>query len=643
MTTLTETNQPELSEPFPVKRDIWTCPITGIKVPKNPVANLIWRAKLLEAAENDPELQEALYTAASQSVLFFVNTFCWTYRVFVIDENGTVRQVKANEAHVPYVTWEIQDNHILEIERAIDIGYDLLTDKARDMGATWDHVVVFHHQWLFKADRTFLEISRKEDCVDTLGKAGQAGSDPGTLFGKHDYLNRWLPEWMLPMMDRKRMHLLNMANQSRIDGETASATAGSSDRRTAVLLDEMAKMENGEAIKRSTKDVTACRLANSTPNGAGTAYTKWYQSGQVKVVRLMYWEHPEKGVGRYVRRDEATGKWEVRSPWFDKQCEERTPKEIAIEILADHIGSGDTFFEAQNIEIHRGLFARPAKTQWTVRFQKGISNDAIPSILMKWHKNMIVFRRKGPWRYWGHLINNCPDQSKTYIFAVDVGKGQGASNSIISVFCVDDQEKIAEFADANTPPYELARLACAALLWFGGSSKNKPLIIWEANGPGWDFGRQIVKIYQYPHYYVDRQVRTVREKRGKRYGWQSSREKKYEALGMLRRAYAYGGFINHSKEALDEALSYVHYNDGGIGPAEMIKENAEARLCHGDRVIADMLCLVAAGEVKIVKTKRPPTPQNSIGGRLRDYQLRRKRQKKTRQKRFDFRMEQYYA
>jgi hypothetical protein len=69
------------------------------------------------------------------------------------------------------------------------------------------------------------------------------------------------------------MHLVNLTNRTRIDGESSNATAGSSDRRTSIFLDEMAKMKEAEAIKRSTKDVTACRLVCSTPNGAGTAYS----------------------------------------------------------------------------------------------------------------------------------------------------------------------------------------------------------------------------------------------------------------------------------------------------------------------------------------------------------------------------------
>ena len=600
--------------------------------------NLEWRVRLLTLAENDQGLQRDLYTACSLSVLFWINFAAFTFLIRIIEPDGVVRNTRSGESHVPFVTWAIQDKHILKIEDAINTGYDLLTDKSRDMGATWGHICVLHHQWLFKADRTFLEISRKEDSVDTLGLSGVPGSDPGTMFGKHDYLNRWLPEWMIPPMGRKRLHLLNLANRSRIDGESANATAGSSDRRTAVLLDEMAKMDNGEDIKRSTKDVTACRLANSTPNGPGTAFSKWRMSGQVSVFPLMYYDHPEKGAGRYTEQNEDTGKWMIRSPWFNIQERERTPKEIAIDILADHIGSGETFFEPQNVEMHRRLFARPALSTWKIDFDKAVATEAMPAAIQRKQLGLIRAVRNGPWRLWCHLINNRPDQSKTYIFGVDASKGQGASNSIVSVMCVETHEKVAEFADANTPPYDLARIACAAAVWFGGA---KPVFqIWEIQGPGWDYGKQVVKVYQYPAFFMDSAVGMITSKKRKRYGWHSSREKKQEALTELRRAYAHGGFINHSGEALDEALSYVYYDGGGIGPAEFIQESKDAKQCHGDRVIGDMLCLVAAGERKPVKFEAITPPFNSIGGRLKAFRDRKRKLRATRGKgrqRFDFR------
>ncbi|MFH1741701.1 MAG: hypothetical protein ABIH23_22065, partial [bacterium] len=502
----------------------------------------------------------------------------------------------------------------------------------------WDHIIVLHWLWLFRADRSFLELSRKEDCVDTYGRSGEAGSDPGTLLGKHDYLNRWLPEWMKPTMDRRRMHLLNLVNNSRIDGESANATAGSSDRRTAILLDEMAKMAEGDAIKRSTRDVTACRLANSTVWGAGTAFSKWRMSGTVRVFPMMFWDHPEKGRGRYVQQDIDTGKWAIRSPWFDREVLIRTPKEVATEILADHIGSGETFFEGHLVETHKRIFGRTATTKLRVSFRAGIAPEAIPKIIGRAQWSFVKHLRTGtgPLRWWGELIDGRPDQTKNYIIGWDISKGQGASNSVGSIMCVETGEKVGEWANATTPPYELACIACALALWVGGARRNaRPLMIWEANGPGWDFGRQVVQVYRYPFYYTDASTGVITEKKGKKYGWHSTREKKEEALGMLRRAYAYGGFINHSVEALQEAMEYIYYEGGGIGPAVLVNESSEARKLHGDRVIADMLCLWARDEAPRRVIVKPIIPYRSFAGRKQEHLRAIKEARK--QRTFDFR------
>jgi len=635
---------PTLSEPFPDTPPIWKCPITGFEIPKGVAANLRWREMILKEAEKDEGFQQDLYSASAASILFWINTFVWTHRLFITGTDGTTVTCESFETHTPFVTWAIQDEHILTVEDAVNQGYDLLTDKSRDMGATWDQVSVLHHQWTFKQDRSFLEISRKENCVDVLGGGSEAGSDPGTLFGKHDYILRWQPDWLKPMYDRKKMHLLNLQNRSRIDGESANASAGSSDRRTAILLDEMAKMAEGESIKRSTRDVTACRLPNSTPNGPGTAFSAWRQSGKIKVFVMPWWNHPQKGLNRYTQQDEATGKWEIRSPYYDHEADERSPKEMAIELDMDHIGSGETYFEAHNIEVHRSLFAKNERKRYKIDFLPTIATVQIPTILLKGQRATIQARisKKGPWRIWCPLIEGRPDQKRNYIFGIDISKGQGASNSVITVMCVETHEIVAEFADANVPPYELARIVCAASLWFGGSRHNgRPFVIWEANGPGWDFGRQMVKVYQYPYYYIARSMGEQTEKRGKKYGWHSSREKKEIALGILRRALAHGGIIIHSAEALDEALTYVYYDGGGIGPAVLQEESAEARKCHGDRVIGLMLCCVGAEEVKGVKPKSKTPPPGSIGYRRQQAMQRRKRQRRRKlgKQYFDFRYE----
>lgn len=619
----------------------WTCPITGLVVPKNPAKNLHWRAELLAEAEKDQELQVDLYTACSQSVLFFINAFAFTLRIFEPSATGIVQQ--AENTHLPFVTWPIQDIHILRIEHGIDEGESLLTDKSRDMGATWDHIAVLVHRFLFRSDESHLIVSRKEDAVDQLAGSirnypRDVLSDPGTLFGKIDYILSRLPEWMLPRLGRKQLHLVNLDTRTRVDGESANPNAGSSDRRKSILFDEFAKIKDAESIKRSaSRDVTACCLVVSTPNGAGTTFSKWRMSGTIDVFVLPWWEHPQKGAGRYAQVDEL-GRWRIRSPWYDAECEARSPKEVAIELDMDHVGSGDTFFEATILEQHKRLFARKPRRVTSIVWTKKLSDEALIEALRKYDTTKIKHGAPGgPWRIWAELNKNGRlDQAKTYTIGIDISKGQGASNSVMSIMCNETREKVAEYADANTPPYELARLACAASLWAGGRNK-RPLIIWENNGdPGFDFGRQLVHVYHYPSIYFSRASGTLAEKRGKRYGWRSSPEQKATALGLLRRAYAHGRFINHSEEALNEALTYISYEGGGIGPAALVEESDSARKAHGDRVIADMLCVLALSEKPRFRESEFDAPARTFAHRFKQYRAARKRTNGKIETKFDF-------
>jgi hypothetical protein len=244
----------------------------------------------------------------------------------------------------------------------------------------------------------------------------------------------------------------------------------------------------------------------------------------------------------------------------------------------------------------------------------------MPGIVARKQLTQIQIAKTGSWRFWmPNVPYGRPDQTRNYVFGVDISKGQGASNSVVSVLCCETREKIAEFADASVPPYDFARIVAAASVWFGGSRNGgHPLVIWEANGdPGYDFGRVFVKTYQYPIYWIDKVAGTLLEKPGKRYGWHSTTEKKAQLMGLLDRAYAHGGIINHSDEALVEALSYVNYDDGGCGPAGFVKESDSVRKAHGDRVIADALTLLGVEDLPKGKMIEPMPPGRSIGFRRR--------------------------
>jgi len=627
--------KPSLPEPFPNVPRYWKDAKTGLLIPKFELENIEWRDNLLKEAESDLILQRDLLAACKESLLFWINTFCWTYHQFDVDPE-TGERTEAIQPHNPFISWEIQDELFNAFEHHLKVGEDILIDKCRDMGASWACINFNHYIWLFRPDSQILEMSRTQDYVDQTGNMK-------ALFQKHDYLNAWLPDWMVPpgiMLGSKyrtKMHMLNILNGSCIDGESTTEHAASGDRRLIGLLDEFAKVEHGQLMRSATRDACYIRIINSTPAGAGTEYSRWKHDGTIKVFVLPFEEHPEKGKGRYIHQKEDSS-YEIRSPWFDIEAKVRSPQELAREVLRQDIESGAVFFNIASVDKHRALFAREPRSRYHVHFKAGIANDQINSIFRRKDLTKVVVKKgsKGPLKVWTQLTMGRPDQSKTYIFGIDIGKGQGASNSVISIKCKETGEKIAEWCDANTPPYDMARIAIALAIWCGGRPPRKlPFLKWENNGPGWDFGRIVVKQFKYPYFYRKIKPGQIVDKKVQSYGFHTSPQSKFELLSMYDRILAHGGYINHSKEALEEAKYYIHYNNGGVGPAFLVEESASARKTHGDRVMADALTLEDKDMPK-GKRKDPEAPKRSWGARY-DKAMQQKKAAKSKKWRKPFR------
>lgn len=583
-------------------------------------------------AADDPVLQEDLRAACKLSILFWANAFCWTYKK---QDWGSFGKRRCKQPHVPFITWEIQDQYLAELRRCMVEGESMLTDKSREMGASWCIVTAIHHVWMFEDDMDILELSRKEELVDSAGrKNNDSQSSIDTLFGKHDYLHNWQPAWLKPARTRSTRMMVNNDTRSQITGESANENAGTATRKDVVLIDEMAKMQFGDQIKQSLMSVAPCLLPNSTPCGAGTAYSKWRQSGQIKVFELPWWECPDKGRGRYLESVEGSPLPKIKSPWYNQMEMEMTPKELATELDMNHIESGSVFFEAGALRQHKSLYAcNPAK-RVSIGIKQSVPNADLGGIIRRRQREHTYFipAISGDLQIWCELIENRPDQSKTYGLGVDISKGQKASNSVISVVCKQTREKIAEYATATQAPHDFVKTAVAVAMWVGGASScHLPMICFEANGdPGLVFGKMLVGEFQYPLYWHDRAEGQVNATKTARWGWWSDTAKKEALLGMYRRALSHGGIINHSALALDEAAMYVYFAGGGVGPATLEREDSSARKTHGDRVIADALALLAIGETPEAVKKVIETPMYSFAWFKQQAEQRKKKALKTR-------------
>jgi len=583
-------------------------------VPIDLIENLRWRKRLQERVMEDLAYADILRQTCVQDPIFFVNAVCYTY-----DPR------RKPFPKVPFILYDFQESAFLDILDAIN-DHDLLIEKSRDMGASWLCDAAFFWCWMFRPMQSFLIGSRVDELVDATG-------NPKSLFWKLDFLLDNLPTWLKPIGFNKhdhriKRHLENPENNSVIDGETTTKDFGRGDRRTAILLDEFAMVQYfGSHICESTRPVTNCRLFNSTPNGVANAF---YAMRQTNIKRLtLHWHlHPDKAVGLYTRRNNVfialdKAYWlkfddpgaemarldalilgknvplpdgKKRSLWYATECDRaQTAREIAKEIDIDYEGSGGQWFNADRVEEAIALCATAPMVVGDLEYDE-ISGDPIR------------FREdpKGFTKLWV-MLDGKGDPivgHNRIILGVDVSAGTGASNSCLVAYDSVTHEKILEIASPYIRPEAFALLCVAVGRWFKKVAGIWPFMIWEANGPGRQFGAKVQEL-GYGSIYLRRNDVTITKRVSDIPGWAPTKEGKLVLLGEYRNAVEGGKVANYSRCALEETLEYVHLPNGGVGHARAQNkmDPSGAASNHGDRVMADALAWKGLGDFR-----RRPTP-----------------------------------
>lgn len=604
--------------------DFTVDPFTGLSIPKTYAGNVAWRRKTLVAAKSSGSLRRQIKAASAKSPIYWLNLFGWTFHQKIVDEDGHERSVTGEQTHFPFVTWKVQDDAIASLYDAITTGKDVLISKSRDMGASWLIVATFHWFWQFRPSSTFLELSRKQSLVDKRG-------DMDSLFEKHRYLIRWQPEWIRPQkIVDNLMHLENQDIGTTIEGESTNENAGQASRKTAILLDEFARVAEGEEIDLATTDTSSCRIFNSTPSGPNTQFTRIYR-GLVAGTRsgvlleLPWWKHPFKGKGAELVLDLESGKQRWTSPWYKIEVKRRSKRNIAQNLDMEHGRAGDAFFDADEIEQHRAKFQAEPLQVGNIAWDVDTTEDVKLAVIRRFEAGLITWVPNGGrrvWRLWTHVFPDekgrlRPNQLTRYIFGIDISAGTGASNSVITVLDHSTNMIVAKFWDAFTSPEELAEAAAFAAVWFGGV--KPPLIVFEKNGPGGIFGKKLLKL-GYPGIYYQKVDGTKTETVTQKWGWASSPARKELMLGQYREALKLGTIINPCREALDEALDYVYDDKGKIEPGTAGAESDGGTALHGDHVIADGLLVLGRANMPKNEPAVPAhAPRGSFGDRRRQH------------------------
>lgn len=529
--------------------------------------------------------------ACRESFLFWINAFVWTYRQKIVDENGNDVPVTGTKAHVPFITWPVQDEAALAMINAIRSGDDINFEKSRDMGASWLLLAVADWFFLWTENANIGAVSRKEELVDKPGEMD-------TLFEKIRYIHRMLPTWQVPRIRSTFMFLHNLELDSTISGESTNTEVGRGGRKTFYIVDEAAAISHAEEVETSLSQNTPCQVWASTPHGPNTQFHKRIKEKRGTFIQLPWWRHPEKAANAHQEVDE-TGRIRWTSPWYKKQQAKFSRKTIAQEIDMDHGQAGDMFFDYTELERHKQDHITDPVFRGKLIWNDSITEENKIELIQQMNPAKLHMAKnlgRAPWRFWCNLdADNRPPQYWSYVFGIDISNGAGSSNSVISVLAVEIGQIVAKFWDAHTSPEELAMVAAAAGVWFGGL-RPPAFICWENNGPGGIFGRKLIST-GYPHFYRQRLDNTIKNKRTPRWGWHSNAERKEILLGMYRDALNRDDIINPCSEALEEAADYIYDPSGQLIPAVLREEASGGRQLHGDHVIADALTWMAKQEM----------------------------------------------
>lgn len=599
------------------------------KIPLDPRQNILFRA----------DLHEYLATSSRQARNDFVE-MCRVKPQISFKTLFWTEQPKPNikpYGILPFNTWDWQDEEVEEINCYMLKGGKLQRRKSREIGITWLVLGCGMNLWLFTPGIYGLVSSFKEEKVDKRG-------NPDTLYYKLDFLLKKLPEWVVPMYERTDRHLKNLWNDNVIDGEATIEAIGRSGRRTWSFFDEFqdVKHDVAAAMDRAITDTAACRIFVGTSvyrnhplsvigrsKGVNSKFLGWWlhpfkarglyyspDINKIKIIDIGYYKNlAPKVFDKYHKEQEITyseleeellytypdlkvsfiadggqpdkPKW--RSPWYDKEESERAPLDTATNLDGNEIGSGDNVFT-------------PMTTQRMIT-EHGRNPDRTGEILFNVRDDKITnvkfIEGNGKLKWWGELGGSRPVQSHNYVLGCDISLGQGQSNSVCSIFDVDTRMKVGSWADSYTLPEQFAEQVYAIGIWVGGLSLM-PFLNFENNGIGQVF---LKRIRELGYSFI---CKTTTEKKGfhqrlNTLGWTSNQKEKYELLinynaaltAVFRPQMNKMKFINPDIDSIRECEDYI-FKGKQVIPSGLIEQSDGAKAAHGDMVIADALCCLAA-------------------------------------------------
>jgi phage terminase large subunit len=237
--------------------------------PPDYVAEFISRQQRIQKLKADPSLQFGIEERYRHDPKAWIKHWAVTY-----DPRNAKSELPTT---MPFLPFRRQDEFTDFLLACLEGQQNGLTEKARDMGATWICCAFSVWLWLYWPGAAVGWGSRKQEYVDEIGV-------PDSIFEKMRIIIRHLPRFMLPRgfhpdKHMPHMKIINPQTGASITGEIGD-NIGRGGRKLIYFKDESAHYERPEKIEAALGDNTNVQIDISSVNGPGNVFHRRREAGK---------------------------------------------------------------------------------------------------------------------------------------------------------------------------------------------------------------------------------------------------------------------------------------------------------------------------------------------------------------------------
>lgn len=496
-----------------------------------PFEKLKWSGDIIETTLNDDSVD-----VVDRLVEF---TLCKINAAYYIDRYGYTFPAKGGP--IPFKLFDFQQESL----DAFQTNSKVIFKKSRQVGAS----VISGAYALWRANFYQGELIK----IISLTRSDATEFKEKTIDLNYEMMPGFLKAQTT--RDGNSKTKMKMVNKSQIQVLAKSKNAGRGGTPSLVIIDEAAFNEWMADIWKSIEpslDKGGDCIVISTTNGVGNWYHTTYTraehgENEFEPIYIPWWRYPNRSnpwlselmdkirngeynddeVDKFVKvkqKEQLSYKGPPKdAPWLWKRYSNaESDREFRQEILAEFLGSGDTFIEFEKLLELDGMKIKP-------KWKNSLPNDNIINGLWCW---------------------NDVDHESMYMLTADTATGHGKDYSTFHIVDVYSKEQVAEFRA------QIATDTFGEVIKKVARYYNNAYVVIECNHPGPATFNEVYKHKKDPYNNV-----YIRMKAGEPWGWDTTARSRVLLMDALHKDIKNGSTVIKSERLIEEIKMFIWDNN----------------------------------------------------------------------------------